>query len=415
MKKRAVCLLAAICLLFSGCTMWPDGHYVSVKDHADAGLQQDQTISHVKNYNQLFSAVQNLVESGKEKLTLAVENYSSALLEPELKKAIRNVRNNTPIGAYAVEDIRYEFGVTGGVSAVSLTVSYNNNHSKIRKMEDVSGMYAAVEQIERALDSCATELVIRISGYHERDYVQLLADYAAQNPDMVMEIPQLTVNVYPETGSNRVLELLFTYQSSRDSLRAMQNYVQPLFAASTLYVSGEESESSRYDRLCSFLMERNDYKLETSLTPAYSLLRHGVGDSRAFATIYEAMCRKAGLKCMTVSGTRAGEQWYWNIICEDGVYYHLDLVQSHAQGSYIRRADADMNGYVWDYSAYPECGGRDMPEQTQQAEDPAPTEPTQTGDETQTTEATQPETTESTEPPETTQATQPEETASGEE
>lgn len=406
MKTKCFWLLVAICLLFSGCTIWPDGHYVSVRDHADAGLQQDQEISDVKNYNQLWAAVQNLVESGKEKLTFSVENYDDALLEPELKKAIRNVRNNTPIGAYAVEGISYEFGVTGGVSAVSLTVSYNNKQSKISKMKQVSGMSAAAELIEGALDSCASELVIRISGYRETDYVQQIADYAAQNPNLVMELPQLTVNVYPETGSYRVLELLFTYQSSRDSLRTMQNYVQPLFAASTLYVSGEESAASRYDMLCSFLMGRNDYKLETSLTPAYSLLRHGVGDSRAFATVYEAMCRKAGLECMTVSGTRAGEQWHWNIICEGGVYYHLDLVQSHAQGSYVRRSDAEMDGYVWDYSAYPACG-EDEPEPIQPTEEPDPTIPDGTAETTAPTEVPTTETTESTQPSDASEDTQP--------
>ena len=45
-------------------------------------------------------------------------------------------------------------------------------------------------------------------------------------------------------------------------------------------------------------MERYDYRIETSITPAYSLLRHGVGDSRAFAVVYAAMCQQAGLECL---------------------------------------------------------------------------------------------------------------------
>lgn len=404
MKTSGICFLLALCLLLSGCLAWPDGHYVSVKPHADAGLQQDQEMTDVKTYNQLLTAVQNLVESGKTNITISVENYSSVILETELQRAIRSVCNTNPIGAYAVESIHYEFGVTGGKSAISLTVEYNHNQGKIGKMQHVKTMDAAVSKITQAMDSCASELVIRISGYRETDYVQLIADYAAQNPNLIMEIPQITVNVYPETGSYRVLELLFTYQSSRDSLRSMQSYVQQIFASSTLYVSGEEDVASRYDMLATFLMERNDYKQEISLTPAYSLLRHGVGDIRAFAIVYEAMCKKAGMECMTVSGTRAGEQWYWNIICQDGVYYHLDLVQSHQQGGYLRMADADMNGYVWDYSAYPVCGMIEEPETTppettEVAEDPESTEPTETSEETQPAEGIQqPQTTEPAEP-----------------
>lgn len=375
MRASVLCLTLVFCLLLGGCTSWPDGHYVSVKPHADAQLRQDQEIADVKNYNQLFDALQKLVESGKSKAIISVEHYNSSLLEAELKKAIRVVCLQTPIGAYAVEEIEYEFGVTGGMSALSVNVSYNHNHSKITKISQVRSMDVARSMIRQALGSCVPELVLRVSGYQETDFVQLVADYAAQNPNMVMEIPQMTVNVYPETGNYRVLEILFTYQNSRESLRTMQNYVQPIFDSSTLYVSGEENEAILYDMLGTFLMERNPYKLETSLTPAYSLLRHGVGDSRAFAIVYEAMCRKAGLACMTVSGTRAGEQWYWNIICEDGVYYHLDLVQSHGQGAYRRMTDEDMDGYVWDYSAYPACGIIEEPEPTEEPTVPETTEP----------------------------------------
>ena len=101
-------------------------------------------------------------------------------------------------------------------------------------------------------------------------------------------------------------------------------------------------------------MERFDYTLETSITPAYSLLGHGVGDSKAFATVYAAMCRRADLECLVITGTRDGEPWTWNMVCDDGTYYHLDLLSSHR--GFQELTDNEMEGYVWDYSAYPEAG-----------------------------------------------------------
>ena len=109
-------------------------------------------------------------------------------------------------------------------------------------------------------------------------------------------------------------------------------------------------------------MERFDYKIETSITPAYSLLRHGVGDSRAFANVYGAMCRSAGLECLTVTGTRNGEPWTWNMICDNGIYYHLDLTRCKEDGSFCERAEGSMTGYVWDYSAFPESMAEILPE-----------------------------------------------------
>ena len=150
-------------------------------------------------------------------------------------------------------------------------------------------------------------------------------------------------------------------------------------------------------------MERNDYRVETSLTPSYSLLRHGVGDSKAFAVVYSAMCRRAGLDCQTVSGTRDGNPWVWNIICEDGVYYYVDLLRSEAAGTMLRLTDANMSGYVWDYSAYPETGtgSRETkePEKEKEPEQPAETEAaTEPSEPTVPAETTESEPTEETAP-----------------
>ena len=74
------------------------------------------------------------------------------------------------------------------------------------------------------------------------------------------------------------------------------------------------------------------------------------------------MCNSAGLECQVVTGTRAGEPWTWNMICVDGVYYHVDLMRSYAAGKLLLHSDDEMNGYVWDYSAYPEAKAPEKPE-----------------------------------------------------
>ena len=67
------------------------------------------------------------------------------------------------------------------------------------------------------------------------------------------------------------------------------------------------------------------------------------------------MCRRAGLEGSTVTGTRAGEAWYWNIIQDNGKYFHVDLLRCSETGSFEKKPDSRMSGYVWDYSAYPQC------------------------------------------------------------
>ena len=71
------------------------------------------------------------------------------------------------------------------------------------------------------------------------------------------------------------------------------------------------------------------------------------------------MCRAAGLECIVVTGTRSGEPWTWNIICQDGAYWHVDLLRCNETGKFRRQLDMEMTGYVWDYSAYPSCNDLD--------------------------------------------------------
>lgn len=361
--KRLLLLVLCLGLLLSGCG-WIGGSYASVTPHSQQEDRNDQGIIAVSSYQELRSALIRMLENAEDTRTLSLADFNSEFVETNLQLAIRNVRNSTPMGAYAVEDITYDFGSTGGVSAVVVTVKYNHNRNELKSLRQVSGMSAAKILIQGALERLEPGLVFLVNGYRSTDFDQLIRDYARQNPDIVMEIPQVTDNVYPDVGASRIVELKFTYETSRDSLKTMQTYVRTKFSSATMFVSGEDIPMEKYRRLYSFLMETSDYTMETSITPSYSLLRHGVGDSRALATVYAAMCRKSGMDCRIVTGTREGEPWTWNMISLDGQYYHLDLVECYLDGSFTLRYDQDMAGYVWDYIAYPK------------AEAPAPEETT---------------------------------------
>jgi len=401
--KRLIPLLLAFALLLSGCG-WMSGSYSSVEPYRQSGDREDQGITSVSNYQELRTALIAMVENAEDSRTLSLAEFNSDQVATNLELAIRSVLSGTPLAAYAVEDIEYDLGNTGGVTAVVITVIYNHNRSLIKSIRQVSGMEEAKELINGAVSQLELDLVMQVSAYRQTDYVQLIQNFALENPDVVMEVPQVTVNTYPETGTVRILEMKFNYQSNRDSLRAMQSYVRPKFSSAVMFVSGEEDPAVKYARLYAFLMETSDYTVETSITPAYSLLRHGVGDSKAFATVYAAMCRRAGLECLTVNGTREGAPWTWNIICENGQYYHLDLLGSYMGDGYRKCYDEDMRGYVWDFAAYPACD-RPKPPPTDPTNPPEdhPTRPEETTpEETQpqeTTPPTTPETTPPTEPP----------------
>ena len=355
MKQKVLLLLLATSFLLGGCSVFNQS-FISVEPHKEQRqtMQTDAIVA--SDYLELLGALEEMIASGTEVAAIKVPEYPEDAIAYGMERAIRHSKENDPIGSYAVADIMYELGSSSGVPAVSVSISYHHNRSEIQRIRRAPDTQAAERIVAEALKEYESGIVILVDQYEIRDFTQFVQDYAEENPQTVMEIPQVSQSSYG-TGRDRVLELIFTYQTSRDSLRRMQTQVQPVFDSASLYVSGEGEDYQKFSQLYAFLMERFDYKFDTSITPAYSLLRHGVGDSRAFATVYAAMCRSAGLECMTVTGTRSGEPWTWNIVLDDGCYYHVDLLRSNLSGQFREMTDGEMRTYVWDYSAYPECIG----------------------------------------------------------
>jgi len=355
MKQKVFLMAVFFSFLLTGCD-WLNQRYVFVEPHQEQRQTVQSDVITASNYLDLLGALEDMIASGTEVAAIKVPEYPEDCIAYGMEKAVRHSKENDPIGAYAVADIVYELGSSSGVPAVSVNISYHHNRSEIQRIRKAADTQAAERIVAAALQAYEPGIVILVEEYSIRDFTQFVQDYAEEHPQTVMEIPQVSQSSYG-TGRDRVLELIFTYQTSRDSLRRMQAQVQPVFDSASLYVSGEGEDFQKYSQLYAFLMERFDYKFETSITPAYSLLRHGVGDCRAFATVYAAMCRSAGLECMTVTGTRSGEPWTWNIVLDNGCYYHVDLLRSNLSGQFRELTDGEMRTYVWDYSAYPECIG----------------------------------------------------------
>lgn len=362
-KMIALCL--AVCLLLSGCAGLFDSSYVYQTPHQEESSKTEQDSVYAADYTQLCKALADFSESGTKAGIIFVPQYDQSLVETDMPRAIAETLEKNPIAAYAVETIQWELGTNSGLSAIAVDITFTHDKTELKKIQDVANLEAAKTSISKALDNCEASVVLYIEEYESADFVQIVEDYADANPNTVMETPQTAVNVYPKTGISRVVEVKFTYQNSRDALRTMQGQVSPVFRSAVLYVSGDAEDNRKFSQLFSFLMERFDYKLETSITPSYSLLSHGVGDVKAFAVVYAAMCRQAGLNCLVVTGTRAGEPWYWNLVEDNGVYYHVDLLQSSSNGVFTEKTDDGMEGYVWDYSAYPESRLPDAPPETQ--------------------------------------------------
>lgn len=355
MKRKIILLALVLGILLTGCG-WMDGSYVHVTPHENSAVQPDLEEGTASSYPQLRVLLEEMLEKGRAGGVIYVTDYNQTALHTSMSVMKRYILNTFPLGAYALEDLTYEIGSTSGKPAVAVEFYYRHSPTEIRQIRKMETMERAETAIGTALENRDSEIVLLIEQYDPRDFGQLAEDYAMDHPDMVMETPHVNQSVYGN-GDSRVLELQFEYETSRAALGRMQERVKPVFEAAKLYVSENASDFQKYSQLYSFLMERYEYRIETSITPTYSLLHHGVGDSRAFAVTYGAMCRQLGLDCRVVIGTREGEPRTWNMVRDGNNFYHVDLLACHDAGVYRQRLDSEMVGYVWDYSDYPTCNG----------------------------------------------------------
>lgn len=351
--RKLIPLLLILCILLCGCRNWLDGDYFNVIPRKEQAAQSDRPTVAVYSYSQLYDALSEQVEAGAQEVFLSINLETEALAKSSLDNAIEQLCRENPFAAYAVEKITYEFGANIGRNTAAVTITYLRNRVEVQKIQRVQDMAQAKECIATELKNCSSGLVLYLENAPHTDYVQLVADYAQQYPQFVIEAPEVTVSLYPETGTKQVVELTFSYETSRESLRTMQARVHPVFASAALVAQNETTPEEKLAQLYALLMERyQEYEIQTSITPAYSLLLHGVGDARAFATVYAAMCREAGLTCDLITGTRQGAPWVWNVVQTDSGYYHVDLLQCSAEGLFSLRTNGGMGDYVWDYSAF---------------------------------------------------------------
>lgn len=390
--KRFWILLLAVSLLLAGCASWMDGYHYSVTPYKGENADLVSETPTVSTYSQLRQEMVRLVEEGLESGIIILQGYTDPDAERDAAVAVQYVTECFPLGVYAVSEMTYEMGTNSGRTALAVTVQYRCSRSELLGIGRAENMEQARSAIADALNRCNTGITMLVSRYEEMDFAQFVEDYADENPELVIERPLTTAAVYPDSGDERIVELKFTYQTSREVLRSMQSQVKSVFSAAETAVEGLETQEEKCGALCGLLLERTR-NVQSSITPSYSLLTYGVGDSRAISVVFAALCRRAGLECHVVSGTRDGESWFWNIVRLGEDAYHLDLASAVPNGVANYRGDVQMVGYVWDYSAYPACEPfpvPEIPQETDPEESTEPTEPEEPVEPTEPEETTEP-------------------------
>ena len=351
---RLVALMLILAML-TGCSLVPDT-YLSVEDHIVPEAQKSQSDAiTVRNYSDLKRAILSFVEAGQSEGTIWTSNYDGPL-EDDLIQAAYEVSKLNPLGAYAVDYMTHDCTFIVNYYEINIRTTFRRTLQEMEAIEPIATQSLLQSRIEKALEQHETRLALRLASYRDWDVAAMVAEYCAAHPDTIMEQPAVTLSVYPDSGTIRILEIDLQYTHTAQELERMKEAVQESVDAAAEYIRYRQSDREKTDLLFTYLMERFTYIEGSTATPLYDALCAGIADPAGLAHAWQLICDTAGVPCHTVTGLRNGQPHTWNIVGNDGYFRHVDLARCMLErGALVLQDDLSMGEYYWSTEQLPAC------------------------------------------------------------
>lgn len=324
---RIIALSFALIFLLSGCIRLSEHEYVVVEPH-DEGYEVavDSGKLSVDSYLSLKNALLNLVEDGVEEGVIQAKGYSGNLAE-DLGEAVYEVAQGDPLGAFAVEYMTYDYSKIVSYYEIRVHIAFRRAEEEIESIVYLNDDDSVPGLVTQALKDYSDVLRIRVSDYRELDFSSMVQEIAAEYPGLLMAMPEITVETYPESGSQRIVEIAFDYPYKTDSMLAFRDQLSgQIHLISELY-SSELSEMTTarrfYDRLIrdGMLILEPEESIDDT---AYSAVMLSESTSYGYAQAFRLLLQERDIPCEVVTGTRNGLVHSWCLVVLEGSEYYID-------------------------------------------------------------------------------------------
>lgn len=370
MKKSVIVLLlsASLVLSLAGCSAF-NKKYLSVTKYEDAAHTAETAAVDVSDYAGLKTAVSTLVRTHKTVGRLKLAGYDG-VLQTDLTQACQEVKNQDALAAYCVNYISTDLSRVANYYEAVVYISYRHTQSEIDAVRYLSNKSDLQETLAKTLSGLDTYTALKlISPSITADDVKAAVRRAFEaDPAACVVQPEVAVQIYPETGSLRFVEVELEYGWRTSELQKMKF---TLLGRVDQYADGIGAADGAKFALAAY----NAVARDCTYTPdgaalgstAYGALVTGAADSRGLALAFSALCAKGSVDSCVVTGTLDGVAHTWNLVLVDGAWYHVDVSQNGtlgAAGAFMRTDKEMSQHYAWDAAAYPACTtqhGTDVP------------------------------------------------------
>ena len=210
MKRRIFALLLAVVMSMSGCSVL-NREYSSVQPHSSSYYEsEDRSVLRAESYQDLVNDLLLLIGSQEVGGTIWLyPDKNSTDAADAAERACREVKQETPMGAYAVDYITYDVDSSArNYSQITLTISYRRTPEQIAAMVHTTSVAALYDLLTAAVEADRPELVMQVGYYdHQKAQVQETIQQVRRE-NHIPEDTRWRVKFYPTADKAGIIEIL---------------------------------------------------------------------------------------------------------------------------------------------------------------------------------------------------------------
>lgn len=352
MRRFLALILAVLMLLLSGCARLFEKEYVSERDYEDPEISSDTETQEIHDYAGLLRLLNAMVANFETQQSLIFTNYDGIIAD-DLSKACWELRSNTALGSYCVQDIEYTTEQVVAYCEADITVSYKRTEVEVKGLTSAQTRSGVAQCVTDALEDQKSKLAVLMNtnALTENDVKELVLQTCLDHPMLAVEIPTVDVIMYSGETSQRIFEITLHTVLSHEETTQRREAVRKAVDEIVSEIDPDTPESVL--RAAVMTAERCSMGGELGAT-AYDALVLGNTDSQGLAMAYRAVCDALDAECLVVNGQLDGSVHVWNLITLGSNRYNLDLVGY--SGTLWLQPDRDIWGrYWWNVDRYPAC------------------------------------------------------------
>ena len=367
----AFILVAMIAASF-GCAALLEGDVLSVTPHETSPQDRPpQEQIEVSSYDELKAAILDFIMEYESRGQLIIFNYDGGDVAEDVDRACYEILNEHPVGAFAVSEIAGVVTRIVSYFEVDISIEYKRTNQQLDSIVNVSTLRYLRTELLSIMSDYRDEAVFRTSlQITEEEIIGFVEETYYQNPRNIVMMPVTAVEVFPESGRDRIFELRFSYIDSASILRQYGENLA-LYVRRNAELAVGDTDSDILLSLAKNIIASTSFDEGTARTisvhgaqnfaaTAFGALVNGSAVGEGFAMAFKALCDELGFDCLVVLGYLDGGVHAWNIVSLYGYFYHVDLAMGVVNGietAFLKTDEDFEERYTWDRDSTVICNG----------------------------------------------------------